>query len=142
MATIAPKKHRSSQSTPCKYTLRVELEESEPLIWRRIHIDGRARLNALHHVLQAAMGWKDDHLHEFTIRDKHYCPPNPEWDDLDMPKLDEKKFRLNQLLAVGDTCTYLYDFGDSWSHLITVEAIEDLDDRSFASGNAWVEAGD
>ena len=95
MATIAPKKHRSSQSTPSKYTLRVELAESEPLIWRRIHIDGRARLNALHHVLQAAMGWKDSHLHEFEIQDAHYCPPNPEWDDLDIPRLDEKKFRLN-----------------------------------------------
>ena len=142
MATSAPKKHRSSQSTPSKYTLRVELAESEPLIWRRLHIDGRVRLNALHHVLQAAMGWKDAHLHEFRIRDAHYCPPDPEWDNLDMPRLDEKKFRLNQLLGTGDTFTYLYDFGDSWSHLITVEAIDDVDDRSASSGNAWIEAGD
>jgi hypothetical protein len=61
---------------------------------------------------------------------------------LDMPRLDEKKFRLNQLLGTGDTFTYLYDFGDSWSHLITVEAIDDVDDRSASSGNAWIEAGD
>ena len=46
------------------------------------------------------------------------------------------------MLGTGDTFTYLYDFGDSWSHLITVEAVEDMDDRSMGSGNAWVEAGD
>ncbi|MBK8072025.1 MAG: hypothetical protein IPK34_08380 [Ramlibacter sp.] len=63
MATTPPKKpHRSSQSSPTHYTLLVELEETSPTIWRRIHIDGRARLDAFHHVLQAAMGWSDSHL--------------------------------------------------------------------------------
>ncbi len=141
MATILNKKHRSSQSSPSVYTLRVELLESHPLIWRRVQIDGRARLDAVHHVLQAAMGWKDAHLHEFEIRDKYYCLPNPEWDDLDIPRLDEKKYRINQLLATGDTCIYLYDFGDSWQHRITVEAVKDTDDSSMNTGNAWVEAG-
>ncbi len=142
MATIAPKKHRSSQSSPSIYTLRVELIESDPVIWRRIQIDGRARLDALHHVLQAAMGWNDAHLHEFQINDTHYCPPNPELNDLDMPTLDEKKYRMNQLLTTGDAFTYLYDFGDSWQHRITVEAVKNTDERSMNSGNAWVEAGD
>ena len=142
MASTAPKKrHRSSQSQPSHYTVLVELVDSKPTIWRRIHIDGRARLNTFHHVLQAAMGWSDAHLHEFEIRDKFYGTPDPDFADEDRPVFVEKKFRLNQLLAEGDTALYLYDFGDSWSHRITVESIEDLDERSAQSHLIWVEAG-
>lgn len=145
MATTPPKKtHRRSQSSPTHYTLLVELIDTEPTIWRRIHIDGRARLDAFHHVLQAAMGWSDSHLHEFEIRDRHYG--TPDLDDADPVDMDrevfsEKKFRLNQLLGVGDTCLYLYDFGDSWHHRITVESIEELDDANFGPRNVWVETG-
>jgi len=72
MATSKPVKRSSkslkSQSSPSVFILKIELVDSEPLIWRRIYIDGRTRLNAFHHILQAAMGWTDSHLHEFTIR--------------------------------------------------------------------------
>ena len=43
--------------------------------------------------------------------------------------------------ALGDTCLYLYDFGDSWHHRITVKSIEDLDERIGRTRVAWVEAG-
>jgi hypothetical protein len=142
MANTPPKKiHRRSQSSPCIYTLRVDLVGSEPAIWRRIIVDGRCRLAALHHLLQAAMGWSDSHLHKFEIREKHYGVPDPEYDD-GWEMLDEKKFRLNQLLAAGDTCTYLYDFGDSWEHRVTVEGIDDEVDPHQIDGVAWIEAGE
>ena len=86
------------------------------------------------------MGWSDAHLHEFEISDKHYGIPDPEYPDMEM--LDEKKYRLNQLLDVGDNCVYLYDFGDSWQHCITVESIEDIDDLNAGAGNAWIETGE
>lgn len=114
----------SSQSSPSRYTLRVELLDIKPAIWRRIQVDGRVRLNAMHHILQAAMGWSDAHLHEFQIRSTHYGIPDSEYPD--METLDERKYRLNQLLDVGDNCIYLYDFGDSWQHGITVESIEKI----------------
>ena len=142
MAPTQPKKkHRSSQSSPSHYTLYVEMLGIKPVIWRRIHIDGRARLDALHHVLQAAMGWDDSHLHKYQIRNKHYGIPDPEYKDVGWDMLDEKKYRLNQLLGVGDTCIYLYDFGDSWHHRITVEAIEEVADPNVGAGDAWIEAG-
>ena len=142
MATATPKKtHRRSQSSPSHYTLLVALEESNPTIWRRVHIDGRARLDALHHVLQAAMGWSDSHLHEFEIRDQRYGTPDPMYEDEDRPVLTEKKFRLNQLLGEGDSCLYSYDFGDNWQHRITVESIEYPDNEHDRSRSAWVEAG-
>ena len=39
-----------SQSHPSVFILKVELVDSEPLIWRRIYIDGRTRLKAFHGV--------------------------------------------------------------------------------------------
>ena len=140
--TLPKKKHRSSQSTPSKYTLHVELLDMQPAIWRRIHIDGRARLGALHHILQAAMGWSDSHLHQFEINKKCYGVPDPEYADSDWKLYDEKKYRLNQLLGAGDTCDYLYDFGDSWHHRITVEAVEDIADPTQGAGDAWIESGE
>jgi len=138
----SPTKRARSQSSPSVFILKVELLDSEPLIWRRIYIDGRTRLNAFHHILQAAMGWTDSHLHEFTIREKRFAPPDEEDQFLEIKTFDESKSRLNQLLQTGDAFEYLYDFGDSWQHKITVESIRDLDDDDRQSGQVWVEAGE
>ena len=145
MATSKPVKRSSkslkSQSSPSVFILKIELLDSEPLIWRRIYIDGRTRLNAFHHILQAAMGWTDSHLHEFTVRDKRYAPPDEEDQFLEIETFDESKFRLNQLLQTGDAFEYLYDFGDSWQHRITVESIQDLGIGDRNAGRVWIESG-
>jgi hypothetical protein len=39
------------------YDLRVELEEIEPVIWRRILVPGQITLPQLHDLLQLVMGW-------------------------------------------------------------------------------------
>ena len=129
------------QASPSVFILKVELVDSEPLIWRRIHIDGRARLNAFHHVLQATMGWTDSHLHEFTIREKRYAKPDEEDQFLEIKTFDESKFRLNQLLETGDVFEYLYDYGDSWQHRISVESILDIENDDDNAGRVWIEAG-
>jgi hypothetical protein len=54
------------------YTLRVELFNIEPLIWRRIQIEGKVRLTALHHVIQAAFGSSEAHPHEFDVGGRLY----------------------------------------------------------------------
>ncbi|MCW3768895.1 plasmid pRiA4b ORF-3 family protein [Paenarthrobacter sp. PAE-2] len=46
--------------------IRVELIDSEPVIWRRLDIRGAMALNQMHQVLQVAFGWEDIHLHRFT----------------------------------------------------------------------------
>ncbi len=119
------KKHRSSLSTPCLYTLKIELQPTEiqPVIWRRLEVDGRISLSKLHHFIQAAFGWTDAHLHEFTIRDQTYGIPDIEDDMFDREIKDERKAFLNRLLADDEVFTYLYDFGDSWEHVITVESV-------------------
>jgi hypothetical protein len=42
--------------------LRIELENIEPLIWRRVAVRTSINLKVLHSVIQAAMGWLDYHL--------------------------------------------------------------------------------
>lgn len=121
------------------YTLRIELEGIEPLIWRRLLVDGNVTLVKLHHYIQAAMGWTDAHLHEFEIGEKTYATPNPE-DDPERSVTDERRARLDRVATVGDHFLYHYDFGDSWSHRIVVEGIEAAADGD--AGYAYVAAGE
>lgn len=113
----------SSRNLTHTYTLRVELEGVRPLIWRRILVDGSVSLGKLHHYLQAAMGWTDAHLHEFEIAGQVFAIPHPD-DDPDRPAKDERRATLSKVVGVGEHFLYRYDFGDSWSHRIVVEAVD------------------
>lgn len=124
------------------FTLKVELVDTTPLIWRRIVISGHASFALLHHVIQAAMGWHDAHLHEFRVGDQSIGVPDPEYDNPDRPTAIEKNVRLNRLLANGSLFTYLYDFGDGWEHRLSVEQVRDCDDRYGDGLIAGVEGGE
>lgn len=85
--------------------IRVELDGSEPLVWRQVEVDGQVSLEQLHVVLQEAMGWEGGHLHEFRTGRKG-------------------SKRLDQAVRVpGDQLAYEYDFGDGWYHRLTVEEV-------------------
>ncbi len=95
---------------------------------RRLEIPVDLRLDRLHLILQAAMGWTNTHLYEFRIRDIGWGIPDPEWDFGSGP-LDGRK---STLLKVVDgtgvkTFKYLYDFGDGWEHPIRIERIAPAD---------------
>ena len=140
--TEQPKKrHKSSFSAPCLYTLLIELrpDEIQPVIWRRLVVDGRVSLAKLHHFIQAAFCWTDSHLHAFTINNIQYMEPHPDEMEGDIETRDDRKGYLNRLLAEEDTFVYLYDFGDSWSHNITVEKIEMVEEDP--QGYAWITGG-
>ncbi len=131
----------ASKAAPSVFTLRIELAESVPTIWRQIEIDSRATLEVLHHVLQAAMGWTDSHLHEFDIAGKRYAKPeDDEYGDLP-DTLDEALFTLKDVVKKGKSFTYLYDFGDSWRHNITVLCTTPASESFCDVGSAWIEDG-
>ena len=54
---------------------KVSLQDIEPPIWRRLLLPPSLNLAELHHVLQAAFGWRDEHLHEFIIGGLVYGAP-------------------------------------------------------------------
>lgn len=104
------------------YELHVELEDIEPIIWRRILVPAKITLPKLHHLLQLVMGWTDSHLHSFEIGDRTFGMDGTDLEELNM--LNEKKYMLDAVL--GDSIrefVYDYDFGDSWRHRIKVTPI-------------------
>ena len=80
-------------------------------------------LHDLHDVIQIAMGWEDDHLHEFTIHRQGYAPADFELTNT----LEESRVKLRDVVKAGDKFSYNYDFGDDWNHLIAVEKVIDGD---------------
>lgn len=98
----------------------VELDDvDEPRVWRRLLVSAAIRLDRLHSVIQAAMGWQDAHMHAFTINGVRYGRPDPE-----LEFRDERSVALADLVEPGARCLYTYDFGDSWEHLVTLEQLQ------------------
>jgi len=105
-------------SSPVSRTLQVPLSYS----FRRFHT-----------VLQKAFGWRDSHLHDFTILDddkpvaKIVC--DEESLDLPQPSIPmrlEGKVKLSEYIPSHTKIEYQYDFGDGWIHRIEVlQVIED-----------------
>ncbi|WP_051974578.1 plasmid pRiA4b ORF-3 family protein [Cupriavidus necator] len=52
--------------------LRITLRGLNPPVWRRLLIPEHITLGRLHDVIQAVVGWTDEHLHQFTIRGRQY----------------------------------------------------------------------
>jgi hypothetical protein len=112
--------------------LRVQLDEIRPPIRRRVEVPLTTRLDDLHLVMQAVMGWENYHLYEFRIsRDIAYGPPSPDGGFSDTEVLSAKRTTLARLLEClpGKTKSfkYTYDFGDDWQHTVKVEAITEAD---------------
>ena len=51
------------------YQFKITLEGVKPPIWRQIQVPETYTFWDLHVAIQDAMGWGDDHLHEFEIFD-------------------------------------------------------------------------
>ena len=100
--------------------MRVTLADVDgPPVWRQVVIPAGYALDRVHNVIQAAMGWQNSHLHMFRIAGRDYGPAHPE---IELEMLDEKQFRIGDLMKTGDLAGYEYDFGDGWEHELAVEA--------------------
>ena len=104
--------------------LRIKLDDVEPAVVRRVEVPLTIRMDRLHLVLQAAMGWTNSHLYEIRARDVGWGSPDPDFGD---GPLDASKARLIDVLEdVGaKSLKYLYDFGDGWEHSVRIERITD-----------------
>jgi hypothetical protein len=103
------------------WQLRIELLEVTPTIWRRLLIPSDIRLPKLHRVLQTVLGWTNSHLHEFVISGKRYAIYDPEFSS-ELKQRDERRVVLEKALEPETRCfDYIYDFGDSWHHIVIVE---------------------
>jgi hypothetical protein len=111
--------------------LKVSLDESNPLIWRRILIHKDASFFELHHTIQIAIGWQNYHMFEFILEGYRigHIFEDEELDGLGGDSLlDSRNIRLKEVISSnGVEVKYVYDFGDYWEHTIVVEEMLDLD---------------
>lgn len=120
-------RHRSGRrkggGTAALYQLKITLNGIYPEISRRVLVSSDIRLNTLHRIIQAAMGWTDSHLHMFVVGEQYYADPaNDEWEEMNCA--DESSMRLREIAPwIGDRFQYDYDFGDRWIHDVVVENI-------------------
>lgn len=101
------------------YQIRIWLKEISPMIWRRLLVRNDSTIADFHHCIQIAMGWEDEHLHQFVIQGKAYgigySGGMDFSDDARKIYLKDFYFRSNEKFK------YEYDFSDNWVHEIRIE---------------------
>jgi hypothetical protein len=108
--------------------LKVQLKGIRPPIWRRIQVPDSCSFWDLHCALQDAMSWADSHLHAFEVVDPRTHAhdrigiPDPEGWGLPVKAGWSQKVR-RYLNTEGAKALYLYDFGDGWEHVVTLEKV-------------------
>ncbi len=111
----------SETPTPVIYQLKVVLLGISPMIWRRILVRNDSTIADLHYIIQIAMGWKDEHLHQFLIHGVHYGISYPGAGGFIN---NAHEVKLSQFgLREREKFSYEYDFFSNWKHQIRVEAI-------------------
>lgn len=139
------------------YQIKIELIDSEPLIWRRVIVPAEIPFKRLHDTIQFAMGWWDSHLYEFEFPEeklritcddesfdewKYYSAkyktvkPTKKEDllgiigrILELKLKKSQSTKIDKYLAKYTTFEYIYDFGDHWQHQIQIERV--IDDYLF-----------
>jgi hypothetical protein len=93
---------------------------TKPPVWRRVQLRADTRLDQLHEIIQAALGWENYHMHVFSFGEEEFGIPDPE-----LGFSDERRVTLGELTDLGARFRYTYDFGDNWEHEIVVEDLLD-----------------
>lgn len=101
------------------YQIRIELNHTNPSVYRVLSIPGILTLEHLHEIIQVVFGWKDYHIHYFIDgkTKKRYEPSEENKENV----LDTEQYTLNDVFTTGDTWLYHYDDNEEWVHTITVE---------------------
>jgi hypothetical protein len=117
---------RSPRGAKTVYQLKIALKHIEPPIWRRIQVED-CSLDELHEHIQAAMGWLNAHLYQFTIGGLRYGDPEflCKGREDETPPVSSLSTKLSAVVPQGGqplACEYEYDFDDGWQHEILFEA--------------------
>ena len=100
---------------------------TKPPVWRKVSVPAKFTFLKFHEVIQAAFGWGNYHLFQFSPKGYGSYPsiglPDPEgWGEDDIT--DSRKIKLKDVFSTeGEKYTYIYDFGDDWEHKLVLERI-------------------
>lgn len=112
------------------YEFKISLHDVGVPVWRTIQIDSSSTFRDLHNVLQVAFDWENMHLHSFFVETSNGSQIDiveiglPKPDDVfqsSRESLNEDEvFLAGWFKEVNDSVRYVYDFGDDWTHEITL----------------------
>lgn len=110
-----------------KLSVKIELEGSEPSIWRTMEVPSNICLERFAEIVENAMGWDGYHLHQFIKGNVCYLPPEDteegDASGFSNTLVNSCETTLGELLTrKGAKLKYEYDFGDSWMHTIVLES--------------------
>jgi hypothetical protein len=120
------KKKTTPLKKPKVFELTISLQETSPLVWRKVLAHEFIGLDELHMLIQIKMGWENRHLYDFKINKKIYTDNESA---LEMKTLAVDGLLLSDVLGDANKFIYTYDFGDGWVHEIKVSKILDHDPR-------------
>jgi hypothetical protein len=113
--------------------IRIELADiDDPVVWRRISVPFHFHFHQLHLVIQSAMGWRDSHFYSFSENGFGdliaITSPYDEESGIDARNVPTGKLLLSVynsgiMREAPRPLVYIYDYGDSWEHLLFVEAV-------------------
>ncbi len=110
------------------FTFKIQLRDiKKPPVWRRLEIPSELTFDQFHQAIQAAFGWWDYHLYEFQkspfSEGWSVKVPDENDEDYGYDIIDSRKTLVGTfLMKMGlSKFVYVYDFGDSWIHNITLE---------------------
>jgi hypothetical protein len=104
----------------------VSLVHVKPRIWRRFLLRDSSSFEDLHHAIQDAFGWENEHLWRFSRVGRAGAAiagrdgdDTPDARDVDIASVFNR--------SVIDRCRYVYDFGDRWEHEVKGRRSNDPD---------------
>ncbi len=99
----------------------------DPAVWRRVLVPDEITFADLHLVIQAAFGWENCHMYQFSAKGWGSKPCYQSMDEYE-PETEDKKdsdaTSINEIFKKArQKYTYIYDFGDDWKHEVVLEKI-------------------
>ncbi|MBW6535317.1 MAG: plasmid pRiA4b ORF-3 family protein [Mariniphaga sp.] len=101
---------------------------THPPVWRRIAVPSNYSFYDFHRIIQEAFGWWSSHFFQFSKNGFGSGQVITEiYEDVDADfeeQIDAKEIYLSDVFdKEKQKFVYIYDFGDSWEHTITLEKI-------------------
>ena len=78
------------------------MREVEPTVLRVLDVPATSTLPELHLLLQAALGWRNTHLHEFLTADTRFGVDDEDWFDIGSSGLDPMRRRAETTAQLRD----------------------------------------
>ena len=94
-------------------------------VWRRIAISSEDLLVDLSDAILSAFGFDNDHLHQFSYRDRFGAQASVHHPFMEGSPPFTSEMTVGEVpLRAGDSMIYLFDFGDQWEFEVKLEEVQ------------------